>query len=160
GPKPAVLMMDEGPKERTAGTPDVQRLAKSGHVVLVLQTRGTPVDPPNAQTTILGTGTAIALQAMVVGKSLVGMRADDALRAIDWLSSLPDVDKAAITLFGRGALGMAALHAAAVDSRVAKVVVENTLVSYRVALEMPLHRNLSDVVLPGVLLKYDVPDLL
>ena len=48
GPKPAVLMMDETPKDRTAATPDVQRLAKSGHVILIIQPRGTNGDAPPA----------------------------------------------------------------------------------------------------------------
>jgi hypothetical protein len=97
---------------------------------------------------------------MVVGKSLVGMRADDAIRAVNWLTAQPDVNPAALTVYGRGPEGMAALHAAAVDTRIAHVVVENTLLSYRSALEAPLHKNLSDIILPGVLLHYDVADLL
>jgi len=161
GPKPAVLMMQETPLERLAATADVQRLAKSGHVVLLLQARGISAETaPPAQNNILGPNTAIALQAMVVGKSLVGMRADDAIRAVNWLVSQPDVDRSSIAIYGRGPEGMAALHAAALDDRINHVVIENTLVSYRLALESPLHRNLSDVILPGILLHYDVADLL
>ena len=163
GPKPAVLMMQETPNERAAASPDVQRLAKSGHVVLILQPRGISPDAPTPQgapTSILGPNTAIALQAMAVGKSLVGMRADDVIRGVNWLASLPDVDKSAITVYGRGAEGMAVLHAAVLDDGIGHVVVENTLVSYRLALDAPLHRNLSDIILPGVLRHYDVGDLL
>jgi dienelactone hydrolase len=164
GPKPAVLMMDGAPKDRTAATPDVQRLAKSGHVVVLLTPRGVIPEasamPGGQAPSILGSNTAIALQAMAVGKSLVGMRADDTIRVVNWLVSLPDVDKSAITVYGRGPEGMAALHAAVADARIAHVVLENTLTSYRMALESPLHRNLSDIILPGVLLHYDVADLL
>jgi hypothetical protein len=163
GPKPAVLMLDERPQDRQAASADVQRLAKSGRVVLLLQSRGIPgeeVPTPAPQMSILGPNTAIALQAIAVGKSLVGMRVDDAIRAVNWLVTQTDVDPEAITLYGRGAQGMVALHAAALDVRLAHVVVESTLISYRMALEAPLHRNLSDIILPGVLLHYDVPDLL
>jgi dienelactone hydrolase len=163
GPKPAVLMMQETPRERMAATPDVQRLLKSGHVILLLQPRGIANDGPAfapQQTNILGANTALALQAMAVGRGLVGMRADDMIRAIDWLVSLPDVDPAAITVYGRGPEAMAALHAAVVDQRIFHLVLENLLVSYRAALDAPLHRNLSDIVLPGVLRHYDVNDLL
>jgi hypothetical protein len=79
---------------------------------------------------------------------------------VNWLVSLPDVDQPSITIYGRAVEGMVALHAAALDERMAHEVVENTLVSYRMALEAPLHRNLSDIVLPGVLLQYDVSELL
>lgn len=160
GPKPAVLMLEEMPIERVLITPDVQRLAKSGHVILILQARGTPNEAPVNRSSILGPDTAIALQAMMVGKSLVGMRADDTIRAVNWLLSLPDVAKSSITIYGRGPEGMVALHAAALDSRITRVVAESSLISYHLALEAPLHRNLSDIILPGVLLKYDTPDLI
>ena len=55
---------------------------------------------------------------------------------------------------------MAALHAAAVDPRIARVITENTLVSYRSALDAPLHRNLSEYAIPGILRHYDVEDLI
>jgi dienelactone hydrolase len=113
-----------------------------------------------AQQSILGAYTGMALQAMVVGKSLVGMRSDDAIRAINWLVSLPDVQQSSITIYGRAAEGMVALHTAALDTRIAHVVLDSALVSYHMALESPLHRNLSEIVLPGVLLKYDTSDLI
>jgi hypothetical protein len=55
---------------------------------------------------------------------------------------------------------MVALHAAAVDTRITHVIAENTLISYRTALEAPLHKNLSEITIPGVLQHYDVPELL
>ncbi|HWB84960.1 MAG TPA: acetylxylan esterase [Bryobacteraceae bacterium] len=163
GPKPAVLLMDDVPMERTAATPDVERLAKSGKFILILQPRGTPLDAQRlqaAQGSVLGPNTAISLQAMIVGKSLVGMRADDAIRAVNWLVSLPDVDRSSITIYGRAAEGIVALHAAALDPQITRVIVANALVSYHAALEAPLHRNLSDIILPGVLLHFDTGDLL
>jgi hypothetical protein len=69
-------------------------------------------------------------------------------------------NRASITLYGKGGLGMVALHAAAVDTRIARVMAENSLVSYRAALDAPLHRNLSEITIPGVLRHYDVSDLL
>jgi hypothetical protein len=55
---------------------------------------------------------------------------------------------------------MVALHAAALDSRIRNVVVEDTLASYRMVLDQPLHRNISEVMIPGVLRKYDVGNLI
>lgn len=102
----------------------------------------------------------LLLRAIVVGKTLIGMRVDDTIRAIDWLASRPDVDSSSVTVYGNDAQGLVALHAAALDARVTDVVVENTLVSYRMALQAGLHRNLSEVLIPGVLTRYDVGDLL
>jgi hypothetical protein len=53
-----------------------------------------------------------------------------------------------------------ALHAAALDTRISRVIAETSLVSYRTALDAPLHRNLSEITIPGVLRHYDVGDLL
>jgi hypothetical protein len=39
-------------------------------------------------------------------------------------------------------------------------VTENTLASYRMIVEQPIHRNVSEMVVPGVLRKYDTGDLL
>ena len=57
-------------------------------------------------------------------------------------------------------MGMVALHEAVLDTRVSKVVVENTLASYKLILNQPVHRSVSEVVIPGVLKSYDTPDLL
>lgn len=73
------------------------------------------------------------LRSLVVGKTLVGMRVDDTIRALNWLASRPDVDRSSILLYGKGGLGMVALHTAALDPRVTRVVVENTLASKRQA---------------------------
>ena len=102
----------------------------------------------------------VNLRAIIVGKTLIGMRTDDVIRVLNWLSSRADIDRTSITLYGKGGLGMVALHAAAVDTRITRVIAENSLVSYRAALDAPLHRNLSEIMIPGVLNHYDVGDLL
>jgi hypothetical protein len=162
GRKPVVLLLDEIPVDRTAASPEFQRLAKSGRIVIALQSRGTPVDSQNGQSPqfALGPYMAVNLRAIIVGKTLTGMRTDDLLRVMNWLVSRPDVDASSVVVYGRGALGLVALHAAALDPRIARVITENTLLSYRMALDAPLHRNLSEVTIPGVLEYYDTSDLL
>src|SRR5262249_28913192 len=98
-------------------------------------------------------------RAYVVGKTLVGMRAEDIIRAVDYLSSRPDVDRAKIGAFGQGKLGLPLLHAAYLDNRISRVVLQETLASYRLAVDRQVNRGLYDVLIPGVLKKYDVPDL-
>src|SRR5262249_42353002 len=161
GPHSTILWMDALPNERTAASADFIRLAKSGHIVMAFQPRGVFGEPPpNPNQLALGQYMPELLRAIIVGKTLIGMRSDDTIRAINWLAARTDVDKSSITLYGRGAQGMVALHAAAIDTRVSQVVIENTLLSYRMALEAGLHKNLSEVDLPGVLNHYDVGDLL
>jgi cephalosporin-C deacetylase-like acetyl esterase len=162
GPKTAVVILDELPVVRTATSPDFTALVNSGHNVIALQSRGTPIDAQDGQSTqfALGPYMGVNLRAIIVGKTLVGMRADDVIRVVNWLSSRVDIDSKSITIYGKGAFGMVALHAAAVDPRIARVMVESSLVSYRTALDAPLHRNLSEITIPGVLNHYDVSELL
>jgi len=88
------------------------------------------------------------------------MRTDDTIRALDWLCTLQDVDRSAITAYGNGPMGVVLLHAAALDSRIGQVMVENTLTSYRMIVDQPVHRNAAEGLAPGVLRKYDIGDLL
>ncbi len=55
---------------------------------------------------------------------------------------------------------MVALHVAAIDGGVARVILENSLLSYRMALKAGLHKNLSESVIPGMLTRYDTPQLM
>ncbi len=67
---------------------------------------------------------------------------------------MPEADPARVLAYGRGAQGMVVLHAAALDAAITEVVTENTLVSYRLAVQAGLHKNLSELAIPGVLTRY------
>jgi hypothetical protein len=108
----------------------------------------------------LGPFYLLSLRAQLVGKTLVGLRVDDAIRCVDWLASRPDVDSAKISGRGSGAMGIVLLHAAALDTRVREVTIEKTLLCYRAAVESSMTRNLAQSVIPGVLRHYDLDDLI
>jgi len=152
--KPAILMMD------SLSNPDIDRLVKAGRIVMVIEPRPTPPGTESIKSPYLGAFNLLSLRAFLVGKTIIGLRIDDTIRAMDWLSSRKDVDRKAITVYGNGPLGMVALHAAALDTRISKVVAANTLASYLMIVDQPVHRNVSEVVIPGVLLYYDTDDLL
>jgi hypothetical protein len=161
GTHPAVLWMDAAPVDEIAASPEAVRLVKSGLVLLALHPRGVLGEPPpNPNQLALGPYMPLLLRAIVVGRTLVGLRVDDTIRAIDWLVSRPDVDRSALTIYGSGAQGMVALHAAALDDRISRVIAERSLVSYRAALNAGLHKNLSEVLIPKVLTRYDTGDLI
>jgi hypothetical protein len=160
GRKPAVLIADATPSQMLVQPGgDVEELARAGRVVLILKPRGIPETPPTGGRSSPIAAHSTAALAYVVGKTLPGMRAEDIIRGIDYLAARPDVDPARISAAGRGPLGVALLHAAVLDERIRQVVLENTLALFRLAVERPLHRGLYEVVLPGVLLKYDLDDL-
>lgn len=160
GLKPAILMLDSFPEKLAAPDGDFDRLAKSGHVVMALGPKPSPPGTEGLKSPFLGPFNLLSLRAELVGKTILGMRVDDTIRAVDWLTNRGDVDSNKITAYGRGAMGAVVLHAAVLDPRVKTVVIENTLAAYRMVLDQRLHRNISEIAIPGVLAKYDMGDLL
>ncbi|MBI3415770.1 MAG: acetylxylan esterase [Verrucomicrobia bacterium] len=142
GPRPVVLWMDAAPHERTAASADFVRLAKSGHLIMAFQPRsvlGEP--PPNPNQLSLGHYMQPLIRSIAVGKTIIGLRTDDTIRALNYIVSRPDADASQITVYGKGAQGLVALHAAALDSRVSRLVIDGALVSYRMALNAGLHKT-------------------
>ena len=151
GPKPAVLIF-------SAEIPPA--LAGADRVVLALAPRPSPAGAESPKSPLQGNFYLLSLRAGLVGRSILGMRVDDLIRAVDWLSARPDVDTSAITVYGKGAAGVAALHAAALDKRIARVVIEDVPDSFRNVIDQPLYRNAAEMLVPGVLRYYDIPGLM
>ena len=132
GPKPVVLMLDSQPAGRLiAAGGELERLATTGRIVMALEPRPSPAGADAVRGSILGSFYMLSMRAFLVGRTLVGMRTDDTIRAVDWLCTIRDVDHSAITAYGNGPMGVVLLHAAALDARIGQVMVENTLTSYR-----------------------------
>jgi len=155
GPAPAVLWLDSAP---AAGTPDIERLVQSGSLVMAMEAQPWPQGTESIKSPYLGSFNLLSLRAFLVGKTILGIRTDDALQAVDWLFT--NEHPASLTIHGNGALGLVALHAAVLDSRITRVELDHSLTGYRSIVDVPLHRNASEVAIPGVLRKYDVADLL
>jgi cephalosporin-C deacetylase-like acetyl esterase len=159
GPKPAALLADARAKSaQAAAGGDLDSLARAGYIVLSIQPRGLPENPRPAEG-LVDSQTVSALAA-VTGNTLPGMRAEDIIRAVDLLAARSDVDRARITAAARGILGPPLLHAAVLDRRIARVIVADSLASYRAVSERPMHRDFYDVALHGVLAHYDLDDLI
>ncbi len=162
GAKPAILIVDTAsywdPPNPISS--DLSRLASEGNVVMYIHPRFTRTGTESIKSPYLGPFNLLSLHTFLVDKSIIGMRIDDAIRAVDWLTARNDVDRNSITVYGNGTTGLVALHAAALDTRITRVVVENTLTSYRMIVDQPVHRNVSEVMIPGVLRRYDTGDLL
>ena len=161
GARPTLLLMDSQAKERlVAPGSDFDRLANAGWVVFLFQPRAIPAGTEYVQSPLLTPFNLLSLRAFVVGKNMVGMRVDDTIRAVDWLCSRAEVDRSAITAVGRGPLGVVLLHAAALDPRINRVFVQSTLAAYRMAVDETLTKGIPEILIPGVLRKYDLGDLM
>src|SRR5262249_2166413 len=142
GIHPAIVWMDPTPVEAISRSPEFIRLVRAGNIVVAFHPRDVLGEPQGGPERLaLAPYMPELLRAAVVGKTIVGMRVDDLVRVVNWICSRGDVDRQQISLYGRGGLGMAALHAA-IDERVGRVLLENSLLSYRTALEAALHKNL------------------
>ncbi|MBI2685849.1 MAG: acetylxylan esterase [Acidobacteria bacterium] len=100
-----------------------------------------------------------AMTAFLTGSTLIGGRARDISRAVDLLSARAEVDPQRVYGAAREGAGVALLHAAALDPRLRRVAIEQTLESYQSVVEQRLHRGVFEHVVPGVLRHYDLPDL-
>lgn len=156
--KAVVLVADSRPKQTTAAPGgDLENLVRAGYLVFSIQPRGTP--EVAVRTTMIG-DYRTNFRAYLVGRTLLGMRVDDIIRAVDYLASRPDAARGRIIAFGQGTLAPALLHAAVIDERIASVVFQQAVPSWRMVVERPLHRNLYQIAVPGALKHYDLDELL
>lgn len=104
-------------------------------------------------------GYQAAAREWLHGRGLVSRHVEAVLRAAAELKSDPSVDPKRIFLYGRGAAGVAVLIAAALDEQVAGVAAEQTVTSWYAVTQTKLHEGTAEIVVPGVLKDFDLPDL-
>jgi cephalosporin-C deacetylase-like acetyl esterase len=141
GDKTAVLYI--GRKD-----PDVDALQAAGYVVSIYDPRAGG-EPSGGYT---GEYQA-AQRAMLLGKTLVGMHLAAIQQRIGELST-----SGPVALYGKGNGGVLALYAAALDPRIQKVAVDGAVLSYMDVARSKIH-NAVEIVIPGVLRSFDLPDL-
>jgi hypothetical protein len=163
GKHPAVLRLlpsligAEADRQRELAVAD----AKKGIAVLLFTPRPSPPDDEETKSPILGPFYLTELRSELVGKTLLGMRIDDVVYAVNEFASGYTVDPNNITAEATDPhLGLVLLHAAVLDLRLRHITVSNVLPSYRTLVDTPLPLDAPQDILPGVLRHYDIPDLL
>lgn len=134
-------------------------LAAQGNVVLAITPRPSPPGTDDMKSPLLGPFYLLSLRADLVGRTIVGLRVEDAIRAVDYLASRADVDPTHISAVGSGHMGLVLLHAAVLDRRLRHIAIDHTLSSYKSLLDAPMPIGAPEDILPGVALRYDLPDL-
>ena len=176
-PTPALLMRPQGTastrlpariyvhpvgKQVEAGAGGrLQRDVAEGRIVLALDVRGWgETRDRGSKAKYHNHEHRTATVALHVGRPLLGQRVEDVLGAIEYLRARPDVDAQRIELEGVGRAGPVVLHAAVLDPGVASVHCSNWIESWiSGVVAKPLQANVVDLVVPGVLQHYDLPDL-
>jgi cephalosporin-C deacetylase-like acetyl esterase len=159
--KPAVVFVDGRGKSAAAG--DAEKLAAAGYIVLAPDARGfgetqPPLDRRDYFVRNFG-DYENTLTALVIGKTMVGMRAGDIVRGVDLLAARNDVDASRITAVGRSAAAIPALFAALFDQRIARLAVDGMLLSYEAVVQERIHQGIIDQIIPSVLKHFDLPDV-
>jgi hypothetical protein len=135
-------------------------LADAGTAVIVIAPRPSPPGTEETKASILGPFYLTELRAELVGKTLLGLRVDDVISAVTFTSGGTTEDPNQITAQASGHLGLVLLHAAVLDPRLKHITIDHTLESYASLLKAPMPIDAPEDILPGVLLHYDIPDLI
>lgn len=159
----AVIYVDGQGKSAVASR--LNQWMKNGTVVLAIDARGLgetenrPVSRGDrAEQDWFGDASS-SFGALLLGKTLVGMRAADISKAVDLLNARTDLGVKSIRAVGVGRGSLPVLFAGALDDRIQSVELERALVSYQSVIDTPIHRYALEDVLPGVLRRFDLPDL-
>jgi cephalosporin-C deacetylase-like acetyl esterase len=145
---------------RTEEIKKFRALADAGTAVLVVAPRPSPPGNEETKASILGPFYLTELRAELVGKTLLGLRVDDVIAAVNFTSGGTTVDPNQITAQASGHLGLVLLYAAVLDPRLKYITIDHTLESYSSLLQAPMPIDAPEDILPGVLRHYDIPDLI
>lgn len=120
-------------------------IAAKGVTVLALNPRGLPVNPNPRYS-----GDWISNErAWLAGKNLPLLRASDIAAAARKLRARPGVRR--VLVHAQGVAGWWAIYALAHEPAIDGIWIDRTPHSIRAALDTPVHQDLHDVVIPGVI---------
>jgi len=156
-----VIYVDGGGKSQAASK--MESWMAQGIVVLAIDARGLGEgqlvsDRSSENTQWFGDASSISA-ALLIGRTMVGMRALDIVRGVELLALRPDVDAGNIKGIGIGRGAVPLLYAAAFDDRIHALELEGMLASYQSIIDSRLHRHVFEQILPGVIRHFDLRDL-
>jgi cephalosporin-C deacetylase-like acetyl esterase len=160
--KAAVLMVTGDGKAASAS--EAEQFAASGTVVLSIDMRGTGETRVDTDVNsrefdhYFGDFNNI-MTALLVGKTMAGMRALDISRGVDVLTSRREVDPNQVYGYGKDEGALPLLYATVLDGRIRRVMLDGMLVSYESVVNSRVSRRILEGVAPGMLKYYDLQDL-
>jgi hypothetical protein len=162
GKRPGTILVHGGGKSAAAA--HAEAFAKAGMVVLSIDARDFgerrgPADPSDREWNRYFADYETAMTAILLGRTLAGLRAADIVRGLDVLAARPEVNADRLSAFGSEGGAVPLLHAAALDRRIRALALERMLISYRAVVDRPVNRGIFEQVVPGVLKAYDLPSL-
>jgi len=160
--KPAIVFADG--RGKSAAAAEAEQLAGNGYIVLVPDLRGFGETQPQLDRRdyfVRNFGDyENTLTALVIGKTMVGLRAADVARGVDVLTTRKDVDPSRIAAVGRAGAAIPSLFATLFDNRIKSVVLDGMLVSYEAVVAERIHQGIVDQIVPSALKHFDLPDVI
>jgi cephalosporin-C deacetylase-like acetyl esterase len=161
--EPDRVWLGKGPAVLLVGTsetdPDIAEYRQAGYTVALVQPRGYSAVNAAPARGEYRASYQLAARTWLLGKPLAGMQVGDVLAAHAWLRGTPGVDPSNIALVGKGGFGLIALMAAALDPTISRVATERSVLSYGAIVNSKLHDRLEHLIVPGVLIDFDIPEL-
>jgi cephalosporin-C deacetylase-like acetyl esterase len=160
--KAAVLMVTGDGKAASAS--EAEQFAASGTVVLSIDMRGTGETRVDTDVNsrefdhYFGDFNNI-MTALLVGKTMAGMRALDISRGVDVLTSRKEVDPNQVYGYGKDEGALPLLYTTVLDGRIRRVMLDGMLVSYESVVNSRVSRRILEGVALGMLKYYDLQDL-
>jgi dienelactone hydrolase len=162
--KATVYLHDDGKAAEAGADGEIARLVKSGQMVLAIDVAGcgeTRMKPwrYGSMSGVLGPNSAEFYVAYMLGRSFVGLRAEQTLMATRWLLRR-DKELKSVDLVATGELTVPALHAAVLEPDLFDVVeLRGGLDTWKSVVDTPVTEWQLINVVHGVLRYYDLPDL-
>jgi dienelactone hydrolase len=170
---PAIIYLHSKGKATDAGPGgEIEKLVKKGYIVAAADVLGIGETKHTA-----GRGHQDGYTAVLIGRSMVGIRAGDIVRVANYLKSQSNVDPLKIGAIAFDEMCLSLMHAAAFDSSINNISLIGSLISYR-SVVMNRHYRIGVTPRPGsddywhpyeidftwgiasVLTAYDLPDLI
>lgn len=161
---PAVIYVDgRGKNEDAVEGGIVEKVfVDSGKVVLTIDVRGFGETSDNPAKNESKHGNKEHRNAVIsgyIGKTMIGQRVEDIMKALDVILARTDINSNDVTLVGIERAGSAVIHAAALDDRVTKTIIRQSFESWIPMVGNPTELDNLTHVVPFALKYYDLPNL-
>ena len=161
-PEPVLYVSDAGLASELGEDGPIMKLVSQGRIVVAVDVSGVGETAStngvwyNKQFGSEGKNVTLAY---LLGKSLLGMRTEEIIAAAAVARQQAPGDPS-VELIASGAIGPAALHAAALEPELfTKVRLEKSLASFTSLVETPVTQDQWQQIVHGALRIYDLPDL-
>lgn len=138
----------------------IEKLVKGGQRLLALDVRGMGETSPGTATAnranYFGADSKELWLGVHLNRPLLGQRVLDVLAVVESMSAQ---SSGGFQLIGIGSAGPIALHAAALEPRIKQLTLDRSIASWSAVVHSPISHNQLTNVVPFVLTRYDLPDL-